>query len=137
MPNPPNPDPDDQDQAETADETHLTPDGRRIANFDEIPAVPEMTSAEGDADMSAEDSADGDESVTDDEGSLGEERDDDGDEDSPRTRLETEPEVGPVQEQDLGVRDGAAVTTEDRTNPNRFESRELSNAGLRKLGYRR
>jgi hypothetical protein len=139
MPNPPPPDPDDQDQAETLDETQLTPDGRRIANFDDLPDVPDLTSAEGDADEDTEEEVDGDddEAIAGDEDVVEGERDDDGDADAPRTRLESEPEVGPAQDQDAGVRDNAAVTTEDRTKPNRFESRELSDAALRKLGYRR
>ncbi len=40
--------PEAQDRAEILDETHLTEDGDRIANFDEIPDVYDATRAEGD-----------------------------------------------------------------------------------------
>lgn len=44
--------PDAQDTAEVLDETHLTPDGEDIANFDEIADVYDVTQADGDADES-------------------------------------------------------------------------------------
>ncbi|MDO9471966.1 MAG: primosomal protein [Caulobacter sp.] len=47
-----------QDRAEILDETNLTEDGDRIANFDEIPDVFDATSAEGDADDEAFDNDD-------------------------------------------------------------------------------
>ena len=40
---------DSQDQAETFDETHLTPDGEDIANFDDIQDVYDVTQRRGDA----------------------------------------------------------------------------------------
>ena len=50
------PERDDQSEAETFDETHLTPDGEDIANFDEIPDVADVTQAAGDGeDDAAED----------------------------------------------------------------------------------
>jgi hypothetical protein len=42
-----------QDRAEILDETHLTEDGGRIANFDEIADVYDATRAEGDGDDDA------------------------------------------------------------------------------------
>ncbi|HRD28224.1 MAG TPA: primosomal protein [Caulobacter sp.] len=42
---------DAQDRAETLDETHLTKDGRSIANFDQIPDVFDATSADDDDDI--------------------------------------------------------------------------------------
>lgn len=42
---------DAQDRAETLDETHLTKDGRAIANFDEIANVYDATSAADDDDI--------------------------------------------------------------------------------------
>jgi len=44
--------PDAQDTAEVLDETHLTPDGEDIANFDELADVYDVTQADGDADES-------------------------------------------------------------------------------------
>jgi hypothetical protein len=45
---------DDQDQAETFDETHFTPDGEDIANFDDIPVVKDFTSEVADAEEADE-----------------------------------------------------------------------------------
>lgn len=49
------PERDDQSEAETLDETHLTPDGEDIANFDEIADVRDVTQAAGDGDEEAVD----------------------------------------------------------------------------------
>ncbi len=81
------PERDEQSEAETFDETHLTPDGRDIANFDEIPDVPDLTSAADDGeDETSEDWAA--------EWSEGESDVAEPDADTPPlTRLEDRPEI--------------------------------------------
>lgn len=67
---------DAQDRAETLDETHLTEDGRAIANFDEMADVFDATSADDDDDLEGDEDDDLDpdeiaatlESARDDEG---------------------------------------------------------------------
>ena len=140
--------PEGQDQAEVLDETHLTRDGEDIANFDEIADVLDVTSADGDAD---DDDLD---EEFDADGAFDEEDPDDAD--IPlRTRLEDRPErnlgqsidddaidgtdLGGVDDVEGGVtrRDEDSVTTEDRTDPTRFESTSLSDGQLAELGYKK
>ncbi len=78
--------PEGQDEAEVLDETNLTPDGDNIANFDDLPDLLDVTSADGDADDD-----DLDEEFDEDGEFEGEDPDD---EDMPlRTRLEDRPET--------------------------------------------
>jgi hypothetical protein len=95
---------DDQDQAEVLDETNLTRDGENIANFDDIPDVFDVTTADGDADEDEEpeDALEDDENLEDAE-ETGEEEDV-----SPLTRLEDRPEGADSFGRDTIVRRGHA-----------------------------
>jgi hypothetical protein len=95
---------DDQDQAEVLDETNLTRDGENIANFDELPDVLDVTTADGDADEDEEpeDALEDDEDLEDAE-AAGEEEDV-----SPLTRLEDRPEGADSFGRDTIVRRGHA-----------------------------
>ena len=125
---------DAEDIAEVVDETNLTEDGDDIANFDELPRVLDVTSTIDDAD---DGDGDDDPELFDETDRFDDETTAD-DDDSPRTGLEDRPDnnEAAIDDEDEPPVD-ELVTTEDRTNPNRFESANLSDAQLEELGYRK